>query len=376
MNYLLLAYETDGARVRRAGPGSLFRRAESRWVDWLNWRLPALDDKTKATVAEHLFEVRSNGDESVPFAERFRGFDAFAFGLRIADAWARAGHPTHAPDGDARFELMDPIVCPVMRRPDGTHDRSRGCAGGWFKLALTDAALTARLAAALGERNDPVLVETLFANFKYGDVAPIVTLWRALAPYPGAWRTASQVVIDELLADVSKKKALVSEAERIWAALPEGWGTALYLMARADGDMDSYYADHAWGTFDRRFGAAVSGAEFAAMLDVSPVAIEVASVVWPALGKGWSRGEVLEGRLERFLDEPIARSGTGSEPARTVRTILSRVCAEGATADLARLHAVLVRRAERSAGDATSLGPLVIDTDGHHCQKPKTEEDR
>ena len=88
-------------------------------------------------------------------------------------------------EGDARFELMDRIVCPVFRRPDGTHDRNRGCAGRWSKLALADPALTTRLATALGQRDDPVLVETLFANFKYDGAAPVVTLWRALAPVPG-----------------------------------------------------------------------------------------------------------------------------------------------------------------------------------------------
>ena len=155
--------------------------------------------------------------------------------------------------------------------------------------------------------------------------------------------------------------------------LPAGRGTALYLMARADADLDGYCADPRWAAFDRRFGALVGPAEFAAMLDVSPVAVEVASVLWPALSKGWSRGEVLEGRLNRFLDDPIARTGAGEEPARTVRTILKRMCAEHAAADLARVHGVLVRHAARSAADADVLGPLVTDTDGRHCEKPKGE---
>ncbi len=367
--YLLLAYENDATLVRRAAPGSLFRRAESGWVAWLNWRMPALEDRAKVTVADRIFDAHTDSEAGVPFTERFRGFDAFAFGLGVADAWARAGHPTEGADGDARFELMDQVVCPVLRRPDGTHDRNRGCAGRWFKLALTVPALTARLASALGQRGDALLVETLFANFKYGDAAPVVTLWRALAPYPPAWRTASQVVIEELLADGRKKADLVGEAERVWAALPDRRGTALYLMAKADAGLDAYYADDRWGTFERRFGAPVSPAEFAAMLDASPLAIQVASVVWPALSKGWPRGDVLASRLDRFLDQPIARGGVGEEPARTVRSLLERVCAEGSSADLARLHAVLVQRASRSATEASALGPLVTDADGHHCAK-------
>ncbi len=312
----------------------------------------------------HLRSAR--GRRRDPSVRAFPGFDAFAFGLGVADAWARAGHPTDAPDGDARFELMDQIVCPVMRRPDGTHDRNRGCAGRWFKLAVEDPALTERLASALGQR-DPVLVETIFANFKYDDAGPVVTLWRALAPHPAAWRTASQVVVDELLADGGKKSALVGEAERVWAALPDRRGTALYLMARADEDLDWHYADDRWSTFERRFGAAVTGQEFAAMLDVSPRAIEVASVVWRALSPGWSRGEALAARLDAFLDAWVARSDGGEQPAKAVRAILKRECADSRAADIAQLHAVLVRRASRSPGEGTALGPLVTDTDGRHC---------
>ncbi len=367
--YLLLAYDGEASLVRHAAPGSLFRRAEAGWVAWLNWRMPALDDKLKVTLAERIFDAHGDTERGIPLTERFPGFDPFAFGLGVADAWARAGHPTEAPEGDARFELMDLIVCPVFRKPDGTHDRNRGCAGRWFEGALTDPALTTRLATALGQRNDPVLVETIFANFKYDGAAPVVTLWRALAPYPAAWRTASQVIVDELLADVTKKSTLVTEAERIWAALPDRRGTALYLMARADEGFDPSYADSRWGTFDRRFGAAVSPSEFGAMLDVSPLAIEVASVVWPALGKGWSRGEAVAARLDAFLEQPVARGGTGEQPAKTVRSILKRECADGALADIAQLHAVLARRAARSPAEATALGPLVTDTNGRHCEK-------
>jgi hypothetical protein len=366
MYYLLLAYENDASLVRRSGPGSLFRRAEAAWVAWWTWRLPTLDDKSRLTVATHLFDVRGCTERCIPFGERFPGLDAFAWGLDIADAWIRAGHPTRGEDGDARFDLMDLVVCPVFRKPDGKHDRNRGCSGGWFEIALTDEGLTRRLASALGGRNDPLLVETIFANFKYSDAKPAVTLWRALAPYPGAWHTAARVVIDELL-DGRRETDFVAEADRIWAAMPDRRGTALYLMARAGSDLADEYSDPRWSAFASRFGSDVSPTLFGSMLDESPRAVDVARVVWPALGKGWSRAEVIVSRLDRFLDEPLVRQGDGGEPGKTLRSIIRRMCSEGGTVDLARLHAYLAQRAARSPADAAGLGTLVTDTAPGHC---------
>jgi hypothetical protein len=366
MYYLLLAYENDAALVRQAGTGSVFRRAEAAWVDWFKWRLPALDDRSKVTVAERIFGVGSC-DACVSFAERFPGLDGFGWGLDVADAWARAGHPTGGSEGDAHFELMDLVVCPVLRLPGGKHERNRGCGGGWFELALKNDALTHRLAAALGQRGDDVLVETLFANFKYGDAVPVLTLWRALAAYARAWHVAARVVIEELLDDGRKKSEIVAEGERVWAAMIDRRGTALYLMARADSGLDPYYADDRWGTFGKRLGGEVGPAVFAAMLDESVTALKVAHVVWPALSKGWSRGDVVVARMDRFLDEPSVSRGEDGEPGQTLRAIVKRMCTEGAAGDVVRVHAYLVQRAARSAASSASLGTLVADTDAGRC---------
>jgi hypothetical protein len=365
MYYLLLAYENDASLVRRSGPGSVFRRAEAAWVAWWTFRLPSVDDKSKLAVATHLFEARDCSDRCIPFAERFPGLDAFAWGLDIADAWVRAGHPTRGEDGDARFDLMDLVVCPVFRKADGTHDRNRGCSGGWFEIALTDQGLTRRLASALGSR-DPLLVETIIANFKYSDAKPALTLWRALAPYPGAWHTAARGIVDELL-DGRRETDFVAEAERIWAAMPDRRGTALYVMALADSDLADEYSDPRWSSFASRFGSDVSPTLFGAMLDESPRAVKVARVVWPALGKGWSRAEVLVPRLDRFLDDPLGRQGNDGEPGKTVRSVIKRMCSEGGNADLARLHGYLAQRAARSPTEGALLGTLVTDTAPGHC---------
>ena len=371
--YLLLAYQHDATLVRRAPPGSTFRRAEAAWVDWAKGRWPSLGDKLKVTLVERLFD--RCGDSCLPFGERYPGLDPFALGLGVADAWLRAGHPANGPDDDARFELMDVVVCPVFVGPDGRHTRNRGCGGGWVQAALADEGLTRRLAAALGAR-DEVLVQTLFANFRYGRATPVVALWRALAPYPKAWNAAAVVVIEELLDDSGKTGELVAESERLWAASPERRGAALYLMARADRSLDPYYADQRWSHFGERFGGAVGASLFGAMLDISPRAFEVARVVWPALGRGWARGDVLVRRLDGFLDEPRVQRGEDGEPSKTVRAILKRMCDDRAASDVARIHDALARRvaaakARGAGGDpaASTLETLVADSARAGCVK-------
>jgi len=365
--YLTLAYDGDADLVRRAAPGSLFRRAEAAWVAWLKGRLPALEDRLALAVAGTVMGG-PRCDACIPPVDRFPGFDPLAFGLEVAEAWARAGHPSNA-ERTARFEVMDAVVCPVERRPNGKHERNRGCQDLLVETALLDEARTRRLAAALGQGGDAALVETLFANFKYKDAASTIRLWRSLEPYPRAWHVAALEIIEELLDDVQKKSALVGEAERAWAALPDRRGTALYLMARADADLDAYYADARWSTFGKRFGGDVSGAVFGAMLDDSPRAMPLAAVVWPALGKGWSRADVLVSRLDRFLDDPVVRSREDGEPGRTLRGVVKRMCSEGADADLARLRAYLVQRSARVAEDAAALSNLVADTAPGRCPR-------
>ncbi len=361
MYYLLLAYENDGPRVRAAGPTSLFRRAESAWVEWLRWRLPLLDPHATLTVAERIFDAQRCGSGCIPYRERLPGFDPFSFGLAVADSWVHAGHPADGADGDARFGLMDLVVCPVFQTPEGKHDRNRGCGGGWFKQAMADDALRGPLAAALGARGDGALVTSLVWNLKY-DAGASVALWRALGPYEAAWRAAARVVIADLLGDHTSD--LLTEAEHVWAAMPDRRGTALYLMARLDAGLDPVYADPRWASFEKRFGGRVTQGTFAAMLEESPLAVNVARVVWPALGTGWSRADVLLPRLGRFLDEPSVRRGDDGEPGATVRALAKRMCDDGASADLAKLHASLTMRAGSGQG---AIGPLAEDTAADRC---------
>jgi hypothetical protein len=234
--------------------------------------------------------------------------------------------------------------------------------------ALENDGLTARLAPALSQRDD-VLVRTVFANFKYSDEQPVVKLWHALEPYPRTWHAASGVVIEELLADTRKRSGLVTEAERAWGAVPAGRATALYLLACADRELEPIYADRGWSTFGARFGGDIGPPLLGAMLDESPRAITVASVVWPALGKGWARSDVLLKRMDRFLDEPSVRRGDGGEPGKTVRSIVKRMCDEKAMGDVSRVHAYLAQRAAHAPDDASALGPLIADTAPGHCGK-------
>jgi hypothetical protein len=176
---------------------------------------------------------------------------------------------------------------------------------------------------------------------------------------------AARIATEELLDDA--RTDLVAEAERTWAAAPKRRGAALYLLARVDEGLDPLYGDERWGTFDRRFGAPVDQKVFAAMLDESPLAMKVARVVWPALGKGWSRADVVVARMDRFLDDPGVRGGEGGEPGKTVRAIARRMCADGGEGELTKLHAYLARRG------GSSLETLVADTATGRCAALRKE---
>ncbi len=101
--------------------------------------------------------------------------------------------------------------------------------------------------------------------------------------------------------------------------------------------------------------------------------MKVARVVWPALGKGWSRSDVVVARLDRFFDQDSVRRGEDGEPGKTVRELARRMCAEGGDAELARLHAYLVRRAAAGAGEVPP-GTLAADTEAGRCRVLRRRE--
>ena len=337
-----------------------------------------IDPAAKLRVAEAVFHRgyvsydhlgRPRGEKTVRGRERFPGFDTFAFGLSVIDAWIAAGHPKTGDEHDARFELMRVVVCPYERDARGKLDSRRGCEAGFLSQALDEEAQARKLGDALAQRGDAPLLESIVATAARGyDAGHLATaLLAALAPHAREWRAMMIELVEDFERDNSS--LLKTEAQRIWAASPDRRGTALYVLARLDRSYDSHYTNQWWADFPKKYGGAVDAALFSSMLDQSPRAMQVVPLMWPALGQGFSRVDPIAAHLDRFLDEPMIRDGDSGDPGRTLRTVLARLCEGGSASDIAKLHAHLAARAAK--GNASALENLVVDTTPGHCHAPK-----
>ena len=347
------AYEQDAERVVALPPRSRWRQAEASWVAWANARLAAMTDEEKLAIVESVF-VRTRGpdgaDKAAPFA--FPGFDRFAFGLAIADAWAHAGHPKGG-GPQAQAELFAAVVCPKSIGADGAVSSAGRCDYAWYRDALDDSATTRRLTDALLARKDPDLVEAVFTAIDFmpagGDkLGRLFSLAQALDADDAEWRRAFHAIADDR-AEGGEVARWVDEARRQWAAHPARHGTLLYALAQVDryGDGDRV----GWERFAGTFGASLGARDFAAYLDEGVRAMSLAHAVWPALSPGWSRAGVLQPRLDAYVGDPATRLYDPQDPQRALGAIAGRLCAEGSAADMAQIRAFFERRFATHPGE-------------------------
>jgi hypothetical protein len=335
--YRAAGYERTSEMAARLPPNAPWRRADAAYGRWLDGNAASLSDTQKLAIFRATEKIGG-----------FPGFDRFAFRLAIVDQWRADGHPN---DGQgAHFELTDQVACPHQTRAsDGRRERNRGCNGVFYAQAAP-----AALADALIRRGDPILVDNAFANLATSDSAQIVALWQGLRKNPPLWNAATRVVVEHVLSERKHESALVDEANRIWRDAPEQRGAALYVIAWTKRGLDSHYADPFFADFPKRYGEPVSASVFAAFLDNGARAVMLAPLVWPALGRGFSRADPLVPRLERFFADP-AVTANAREPQSTLRGIVDRLCAENGTQDLKRVHAWLEQRVRAHPEDAKAL---------------------
>lgn len=344
-------------------------QARTTWVAWLNAGLSSMTADEKLKVAHAVFQTPYGCAD--PAHPPFQGFDAFAFGLSVADEWIAAGHPTQGPD--ARFSLFDEILyMPTSVDPDGRLSRGLmgGCGGTWIRFGLADETQAKRLAAALAARNDAPLLAAVVYNARES-----IPLLRALEGYPRVWGAAVQQLIrEEYHPDEGGDRcsdALVDEANRMWRSTPALRGTALHVYAcrHAYGyQPGTEEADRDFAEFPRLYGEPVNATVFAQYLDDGPGAMALVPWVWAALGSGWSRAAVIDQKLGAYLADPVVRAGRDGEPEKTLEAIVARFCKDGSAAEIARLHAALADRARADAVSGRLLGNVVVDTEPGRCR--------
>jgi hypothetical protein len=350
------------AEIEGLPKDSTWRRAEAAYVRWLTNNAAALTDRWTANLVDVMFPARAACRPFEPCTDvptSFPGFDRFAFGLALVDAWRTEGRPR---DGTGEhFEMLDRTVCPHRATPDGKRTRNRGCSSAFYLQAVATPATRQRLVAALVQRHDPMLVEEVFLNLEQAPPERVIDTWRSLEREPPEWQAATGAVLDYLLARSELEAAILEEANQLWKRSPDRRGVALFAIAWKYRGFDRHYADPNMADFGKRYGAPVSRDELAQLAELGPRAMPLVPVVWPALAKGFSPGEVVAPHLGAFLSQSRA---TSNDPTPTLRALISRMCEGGDTRGLARVHAALEERTRAHAEDAPGLATFLVDTTG------------
>lgn len=366
------AYAEHEAAVRASPATSAFHRAEAAWVAWLSANVDRLPQRARFDVVDRL-AVERRGDARRPLGQgryvdiAFPGFDYLAYAMKVTDEWAAAGHPMNAEQGGDRWLLFIHVACPAPRDAYGRHTSSFACEHTLYDYAMDRDPSMKALAGYLLARKDPAITEAAFADLvrvrEQGTYDATVRLWRALEGDAAEWKVATGVVADQvsLVPDVA---SLYDEAQRQWRALPALRGSVLYLVALVSDESHRDLVD--WKGFGRTFGSLATASDFAGFLDQDAMAPSYAAATWPALSAGWSRAAVLTPRLDRFLDLERQVS-TMAMASRSIDGIVSRMCEDRATRDVAAMHAYLEHRVAMHASEQKDLETLLYRTTPGHC---------
>jgi hypothetical protein len=347
------AYNHEEERVAAQPAGSMWRRAEGAWVGWLNAHVAGMTAEEKRDLLRHVF-VRTRGADGQYRASptAFPGFDRFAFGLAIADAWARSGH-ARSDRPPAEDELYEATLCVPKTDPDGREYAPR-CDYEWYRDALDDPATTRRLTDALLARKDLDLTRAVLGAIasmpRGGDkLASLFSILNAFDVDDAAWEAAFRVVADRY-AEGGDADRWLDLARRVWPGHAARHPVLLYALVQVDryGDGDKI----GWSRFAETFGAPLDAKEFAAYLDQGGRAWSLARVLWPALSRGWSRGAVLVPRLDAYLSDTRAHAYDYRDPGAAIHSIATRLCEEGDIADMAQLAAYFRNRTASHPGES------------------------
>jgi len=367
-NYFRDGYLLYPDVVKAAPATSAFRRAEAAWVDWTQKNADRFTDAERATLAKVVFvkappsKERASGGRYLSFA--FPGFDRLTFGLGVLEEWAASGHQTVIPGRDRLLELFEFIVCPFEQGDRGERVQPAGCERDFYRLAAEGEANPKRLLDFLIKQKDEVLVETVFGNYmRMPDTRTVLYLWRGLEPDEALWKAATRTMAEEL--NDAAAARLQDEALRLWQAYPARRGSLLYLLSQ----IDRYGNDKvAWGAWAETGAGRASAADFAAFLAHGRRAVATSWVVWPLLGRGFSRADALVPGLDRFIGDPNVRLYHPEDPRLTLQQIVNRMCAEKNFADLAKMHTYLAERIRKVPPDEKAFAELLEDTSRGRCK--------
>lgn len=339
------------AHTRRGAPEVLarlprdheFLRAEAAYVQWLEKNEPSLPDRARVKIAEEIITSTEN-DGSV---RGFQGFDVVGHYLRLFDAWAKAGAPTKpATDGDrTRQELFELIVAPVeLRAGDGT-----GCGTArspTYRRIVTDLAARKRVFDAVLARHDARATKTFMARLVTTDVDTAVAFWHASEPDDAAFQATTRIIAGNVRCS-AKSRVFYDALPELWKKYPARRGLLAYAA------LNFSYAREGNGKAFASTFAPLGSAELAATLAEEDDPLRELPQLWGALGRGWSRMDVIEPRLDRWLEADRYKADTYW--TENLRAIARELCTEQATADLGRLDKWIRQRVSAHASERAAL---------------------
>ena len=361
-----------GAQVESRGRSEVdparLQATVAAYEAWLNRGLPSFDDDERSLLHGALIEGRRGlcGADCASDAA-FPGFDRFAFGLGIYDAWA-----SETPKGSvalppgSRGELYQRVVCPTPRRGEAETEIRYGCSA-FFALALRDDALRRRLGDAIGKRRDTRLLEAALLNLGSVGGPQAVALVEALRD-EALFRHGVGVLFHDHARRDDVKRALEDAAPRWWRDAPSRRGLALLVMARRWEGLHVHYGDNQWTRFVAEFGGRVPSDVFAAYLAEGARAVEMAPTLWPALTKDKERDELLAKSLPVLLGRD--RDARSSRARPMLVLLRGRLCEEKNAAGLETFRATLERWRSAHPDDAAAVSNAVADFTLARCAKP------
>jgi len=333
------AYHHHGAEVAALGPGSGFRRLEAAWAAFMRTSFWSLEQEERIRALKVVFR-------SAKLPGAFPGLDRVAIANALFDGWVQAGAPVRIEEESKRRpQANDPtfyaFLCPGTDDGNGVpSNHPPRCASDYesmYEYLRQDPARLDAFAARVLAKRDAKISYALFYALM-GSRRDAVSTWRRFESDEASHLAIGRAVAAMTMGQMDEP--LYEECARLYRQYPKRRGMILYVLA----SMDTYTHGFLEGRLKAlaKEGQLATEGDFAAFLDEGPKAFRLLGVIWPLLGKGFSRAATVNARLERLLADKGSR---GYDALRT------RLCEDGARQDIAALATALGRYIDAHPAD-------------------------
>jgi hypothetical protein len=361
--HFLGGFRAKDARYPFKADEAVLARVLGDYERWLNQIQATFDDEERVKFAREIYE---HAPDVV-----FPGFDRFAYGLAIYDAWAKEGAKNELPPGP-RGELYKMVVCPSQRRGEGETEIKWGCSA-FFSLAINDDSMRARLSETIAKRKDTKLLETALFNHPHNGGDKTLALVESLAGHEQLFHHGFGVLFHDLARVDDVKASLEKNATRWWRDTPNRRGMALFIMARQTEGLHVHYGDNHWTRFVAEYGGPVRRDVFSTYLAEGPRAVEMTPKIWLALAKGAERDDLVAKSIPVLLERD--RQARTSKATVALALLRTRLCEEKNANGLTMVKSSIDRWASEHPTEAASVSNARADFTLARCKEPPKERD-